>query len=219
MRSSAAIIQPARYLILVVLFLLTIPLLKAAERSQAPDTFARPVGLKGLPRQVGEWSGKDGELDQMSLDLLKPDDYLWRMYQDPRGVPLDFLVVYGHLKQTFHSPGFCLPGGGWQISAKSETPVNSDGLPMQMNVFDISREYQGQTLKQVVLYCFMQGDHATPSIYAHNWNLLKARVQRKRATGALVRVIVPVVTTEEAAVAEAKYFIIRIYPDLRKRIG
>lgn len=208
-----------RWVIVLALFLLTAPLVKMADRMKAPDSFSHPVGLKSLPTQVADWKGTDYDLDKLSLDLLKPDDYLWRRYQDPVGLPLDFLVVYGHLKQSFHSPGFCLPGGGWQIVQKSEAPVDAGGLPMDMNVFLIQRVIEGHDLKQVVMYSFLQGDNATPSLMKHNWNLLMAHFKQTRRTGALVRVIVPVTSTEDAAVAQAKDFISRIYPELRKRIG
>jgi EpsI family protein len=198
-----------------------------ADGMKQPDEYSRDVGLKSLPASVGEWGavtfpgekGINHELDKVSLDLLKPDDYVWRTYQDRIGVPLDFLVVYGHLKQTFHSPGFCLPGGGWQIMEKSDEPVSAGGLPIEMNLFLIQRVIQGQDVKQVVMYCFVQGDNATPSLVKHNWNLLMAHFRHTRRTGALVRVIIPVTSTQDAAVARAKDYITRIYPELRKRIG
>lgn len=211
--------SPIRWIIVLALFLLTAPLMKMADGMKAGDEYSHNVGLKDLPRQVSEWKGTDHELDKLSLDLLMPDDYLWRSYEDPSGLPLDFLVVYGHLKQTFHSPGFCLPGGGWQIVQKSEVPVASGGLPMEMNLFLIQRVIDGQDVKQVVMYSFMQGDNATSSLVKHNWNLLMAHFKQTRRTGALVRVIIPVTSTEDAAVARATDFITRIYPDLRKRIG
>ena len=208
-----------RWILVLALFLLTAPLVRMADSMKVPDEYSRNVGLRELPLVVGEWTGKDQDLDKLSLDLLKPDDYVLRTYRDPVGWPLDFLVVYGHLKQSFHSPGFCLPGGGWQIMQKSEEPVTTGGLPIEMNRFLIQRVIDGQGIKQVVLYCFVQGDNATPSLMKHNLNLLMAHFQQKRRTGALVRVIIPVVSTEDVAVARAKDFITRIYPELKKRIG
>lgn len=216
-----------RYGVLLALFLLTAPLVRMADAMKQPDEFSRDVGLRNLPTQVGEWTavpsqpgkGINGELDKVSLDLLKPDDYVWRTYTDRIGIPLDYLVVYGHLKQTFHSPGFCLPGGGWQIMEKSDEPVSAGGLPIDMNLFLIQRVIRGQDVKQVVLYCFVQGDNATPSLVKHNWNLLMTHFKHTRRTGALVRVIIPVTSTQDEAVARAKDFITRIYPDMRKCIG
>lgn len=208
-----------RWIIVLALFLLTAPLVRMADSMKVPDQYSRSVGLRELPLVVGEWTGKDDDLDALSLDLLKPDDYVLRTYQDPVGIPLNFLVVYGHLKQSFHSPGFCLPGGGWQIMQKSEEPVTAGGLPIEMNRFLIQRVIDGHDIKQVVIYCFVQGDNATSSLMRHNWNLLMAHFQQKRRTGALMRVIIPVVSTEDVAVARAKDFITRIYPELKKRIG
>ncbi len=48
--------------------------------------------------------------------MLQPDAYLGRIYRRTDGYPVDLSFVFGHRKQTFHSPGFCLLGGGWNIT-------------------------------------------------------------------------------------------------------
>lgn len=207
------------YLLVVALLLGALPAMKVAGTAHAPDRYATNVGLAKLPLRVAEWSGKNQELDSLSLKELQPDDYLWRTYTDPNGIPLDFMVVYGHLKKTFHSPGFCLPGGGWQIEQKSEMPVDSGGLPIDMNLFRIQRDFEGHTYKQIVLYAFVQGDRSTPSLITHNLNLLRAHMLRQRSTGALVRVVIPVVSTDDVAIARAKDFLRAVYPQVRERIG
>lgn len=212
-------VSVTRYLLAAALLLITVPLMGLADATDRESLYTGKVGLSDLPKQVNEWTGKEYPLDDLSLEQLTPDDYVWRIYEDPYGVPLDFMVVYGHLKQTFHSPGFCLPGGGWQIAAKSEAKADSSGLPVPMNLFHIQKDFEGRQYRQVVLYCFVQGDNATPSLMKHNLNLLKARLLHQRATGALVRVTVPIYSTEDVAIARAKTFINTIYPELRQRIG
>lgn len=208
-----------RYVAVIALLLATVPLVKMADNAQVGDEYARAVGLNQLPRQVAEWTGKDHTLDKVSLAELEPDDYLWRIYEDPNQIPLDLMVIYGHLKKTFHAPDFCLPGGGWQIVRKTEESVSTAGVPMRMSVFKIQAQIEGQTYQQMVLYAYLQGDNSTPSLVGHNWNLLKAHIQRDRSTGTFLRVVIPVVSTDEAAVARAKAFVTQIYPDLRKRVG
>lgn len=220
MRSKAEISRTVRWFIVLALFLLTVPLMRKADGMQAPDQFSHNIGLRQLPLKVAGWTcKKDEDLDALSLDQLKPDDYVLRSYQDAVGLPLNFLVVYGHLKQTFHSPGFCLPGGGWQIMEKSDEPVKAGGMPIDMNRFLIQRVIEGQDVKQVVLYCFVQGDNATPSLMTHNWNLLKTHFKQQRRTGALIRVIIPAYPTEDFAVKRAKDFLSRLYPELKQRLG
>lgn len=217
----------ARFIIVLALFVGTMPLMRMADGSTTLGRFPVAIGLKELPREVGpEVNGTDYDLDDFSLSQLEPDEYLWRRYTQPfvwqdktYDIPLDFMVVYGHKKSTFHSPGFCLPGGGWQIVAKSDIPLDSHGLPMPMNLFAIQRSIEGQQARQVVVYSFVQGDRATPNLIVHNMNLLRARILHERPTGALVRVVVPVVTSESEATERATEFIKAIYPDLRQRIG
>ena len=217
----------ARYIVVLVLFLCTVPLMRMADGSTTLGQFPTDIGLKDLPRDVGlERNGADSDLDEISLSQLEPDEYLWRRYTKiysyqgkSYDIPLDFMVVYGHKKSTFHSPGFCLPGGGWQIVAKSDIPLDSHGLPLPMNLFAIQRSVEGQQARQMVIYSFVQGDRATSNLIVHNINLLRARILHERPTGALVRVVVPVVTSEADAVQRATDFMTAIYPDLRKRIG
>lgn len=221
------LISPLRYLLIIALFLGTMPLMRMADGSRALSGFPIKIALKDLPLEVGpEKAVEDGTLDDLSLSELEPDEYLWRRYAkafEYQGktyqIPLDFMVIYGHQKKTFHSPGFCLPGGGWQIAAKTDASVRSERLPMPMNLFYIQREFEGREARQIVIYSFMQGDRATANLVAHNINLLRARILHQRPTGALVRVVVPVVTTEDEAIERATDFITAVYPKLRQRIG
>lgn len=214
----------ARYITVIVLLLVTIPLAAVAQRGVSGGQYGS-VNLKNVPawKQVGEWSThQDNTLSDIEMTELEPDDYLSRIYAHPSGLWLDYLVVYGHLKKTFHEPAFCLPGGGFNIEKTGNLEAGKQGLPVSMGYFLIQKEYeeQGQTInvKLVVLYSYLQGDHSTPNLAAHNWNLLKARMGRKVATGAFVRVIIPVAESEEAAIARATEFLKGAYPDLNKKL-
>ena len=121
-------ISLVHYIVAVVLLLGAAPVMKMAGAAHVPDKYATNVGLDKLPLQVAEWKGKDIELDKVSLEELEPDDYVWRTYTDPNGIPLDFMVVYGHLKKTFHSPGLGTRLGRHVMSAGQVKVAGAPGV-------------------------------------------------------------------------------------------
>lgn len=191
--------------------------LQRAAQTEHGAAWSSP-NLSSVPASFGGWRSENRQLDAVSRSLLEPDAVLWRTYVDPAGVPLDFLVVYGHRKKTFHSPGFCLPGGGWEIVSKRT--VNLDlqgGNPRRVcaNLFEI----QNQGRRQIALYWFAHRGGTTPSLIRHNLGLMCSRVAHQRATGALVRVLVPVLTTEDDAIRRAVLFLKRVYPEASRQIA
>jgi EpsI family protein len=174
--------------------------------------------LSRIPARFGGWRSEEHKLDAVSARLLEPDAVLWRTYVDPEGRPLDFLVVYGHRKKSFHSPGFCLPGSGWEVAAKERLTLKIPGAPggsVEANLFRI----QNKGVQQLALYWFAHGRTTTPSLFQHNLNLLKSRLMHRRAFGALVRVVVPVVTTEQDALRRAVVFLREVYPEVNRQIS
>lgn len=202
-----------RYLLVLALLLGCVPALRVAASEQVSEGAYGKVGLSDLPRRYNDWSViRTEKLDQVSLDELIPDDYVSRTYALPNRIWIDTLVVYGHTKKTFHSPGFCLPGGGFVIESKE---VVREGLPVPMNLFRMRKD----DVHLLVLYTFVQDNKASTTVFGHNWNLLKARLQHKRATGALIRFITPVWPDEEVTLERVNTFIRAIYPDIQARIN
>jgi hypothetical protein len=92
-----------------------------------------PIDVKQVPETIaGFRMVEQQELDDLSKQMLTPDAYIVRNYANAAGYPVNVLVIYGHQKNTFHSPGYCLPGGGWAIQKKDVerlSMVAPDGAP------------------------------------------------------------------------------------------
>ncbi|GIV19471.1 MAG: hypothetical protein KatS3mg023_1222 [Armatimonadota bacterium] len=177
------------------------------DTNQVPTTIA---GFRMVEQQ---------DLDDLSKQMLTPDAYVVRNYANESGYPVNVLVIYGHRKNTFHSPGYCLPGGGWAIQRKEveRIPVVApDGrqYEAEMNRFLLQKSEQ----KQVVLYCFVEGGRVTPSIFRHNWYLLQDRLLHRPAMGALLRIIVPVADNEEQAAGIARSFARELVPIVQHQL-
>ncbi|MGQ9697369.1 MAG: exosortase C-terminal domain/associated protein EpsI [Armatimonadota bacterium] len=175
---------------------------------------SRRVELSGVPTSFMGWSSRELNLGPDSMKLLEPDAVLWRLYTDPTGLPLEFLVVFGHQKKTFHSPGFCLPGGGWEVTAKRSAVLHIDSIPVHAAVLQLQRDRH----RQLAIYWFVHRKSTTPSVVRHNVNMLLSRIAHREAGGALVRVLLPITSTEEEAIQRATAFLSKIYPEVVSRI-
>lgn len=175
---------------------------------------SHPVELQRVPTHIDSWKSKDIKLDPGAQKLLTPDAYLWRSYSSDRDPPVDLFVVYGHAKNTFHSPGFCLPGSGWQVTQKREIYFDYGSGGLSMTLFHIQKE----GMKQLVLFSFLSGNSSTASLYHHNWNLLVDRIFHRSNGGALLRIIIPTGKNEKHALDTATRFAKSALPPIREEL-
>ena len=95
-----------------------------------------------FPVVVDGWRSVRSEiLADADLDVLKPSDYLVRLYIDSKGDEASLYIGYWQSQRRgaqVHSPKNCLPGGGWEPIEASEahrryrrTPLLLDGGSVQ----------------------------------------------------------------------------------------
>jgi EpsI family protein len=182
-------------------------------RPLAGPTYALQIGT--IPLRLPDWRGRDlGRFDAVTLDMLKPDAYLNREYVAADGFPAYLAVIYGHRKNSFHSPGFCLLGGGWNIVSKSRVEFRArGGDPVLANRFVLARQDQ----QAVVIYYYITANHrANPSWVMHQAYLVGDRLARGQAVGALVRLTVPVATDAESATGRGLSLLSAVHPSLER---
>ena len=69
-----------------------------------------------FPVTVKSWRMvSQSELDEQTLDILKPTDYLLRTYEGNGGMVQLYIGYHGGGQDSgeIHSPRHCLPGSGW----------------------------------------------------------------------------------------------------------
>ena len=79
------------------------------------EVFPKRQPLSSLPAQLGGWTGTDETLDQQTLDILGPGEFLVRDYEDPSQPQpwVNLFIAYfpsQKMGDTIHSPNHCLPG-------------------------------------------------------------------------------------------------------------
>ena len=140
-----------------------------------------------------------------ALDLLGPDDYVARLYQDPHSQHRAELFVAYYKSQlgpkNAHDPKVCLPGSGWNPTESRVDRIQLPGTKFSfpVNYYRISKA----TSEQVVLYWFQTFN----GVYTFEQQLKAHRVWDaivdNRTDMALVRIIVPVSQEGEGSAADS----------------
>jgi EpsI family protein len=191
--------------------------LAAASWGNRHPTAGAPANLEAIPWRVAHWQSRDlGALDRVSAELLHPDAYTRRLYRREDGYPVEMSVLTGHEKETFHSPGFCLLGGGWNITRKSRTRLAvAGGRPLEASEFWLQRGEE----QRVVVYWYASPNETTPSWVALQYRLFRNRLLGRPATGALIRFTAPVADSPEQAEAVIAELVSQVGPGLTQALA
>lgn len=162
--------------------------------------------LKNFPAQLGAWRqvGADERFDKETEEVLRADDYVARNYTLPDKRTAGFYVGYYATQRngaTYHSPLNCLPGSGWTMSDPAKiliTPANG-AQPFEANRYII----QNGASKQLLIYWYQGRGRAVASEYWGKVYTVLDSVERRRSDGAMVRVMMPLGNSEEAALQAA----------------
>ena len=190
----------ARLAILFVLFLTTAVYARHAMR---PEEQLTRKPLSDFSNSLGRWSGREApKLSADVLGALGADDLLNRYYIAPREPAVALFVGYYRSQRegdTIHSPMNCLPGAGWLPSAKERAAIQIPGraAPIVVNRLVIRKGAD----RQVVLYWYQSHGRVVASEYWSKVYMVYDAVRSHRSEAALVRVISPVLPSEDGTAA------------------
>ena len=212
-----------RLLVLSALFLVG-----ATFAARATDAEQVPLRqpLATMSRQIGPWIGRDEP--QLSSDIvavLGVDEYINRAYADPSGrIPAPVSVYVGYYKSqregdTIHSPLNCIPGSGWEPvrSSRPEITVPGAASPITVNRLLIEKGID----RQVVVYWYQAHGRVVASEYWSKLFMMYDAVRLNRSDAALVRVISPVLPSEQdpaAAEGRVTQFVQQLFPRLNAHL-
>lgn len=176
----------------------------------------KPLAEFTLPSE--SWTAvKDTPLDAETLDVLKADDTLSRLYRNPQtGEAVDLFIAWFATQRTGktpHSPKNCLPGSGWVPSESGEMQVTINrAQPITVNRYVISR---GQT-ESVVLYWYQAHGRVIASEYSAKLYTVLDSIRYRRSDTTLVRVVTPVVAgNTDKATDSARAFVQTVFMPLQ----
>lgn len=177
--------------------------------------------LSTLPKQIGEWVGKEKRFDERIYDKLGVDDSFLCNYRTSHGGQVNLYVGFYQSQregELIHSPKNCMPGGGWNIIRTStEELIVPDTNPGKINVIKLILEKGDQ--QQVVLYWFQSRGRFIASEYMQKIYLVMDSITKNRTDGSFVRLIGPVVNGDEEKTSEyMKHFAKLLLPILQEYI-
>ena len=160
--------------------------------------------LKDFPEQLGQWrKSKDSTIDEPTMKVLRASDYLLRDFQRPDGQSANFYVGYYASQRdgaSYHSPLNCLPGSGWTLSNPDKVTISlPGGKTLTANKYVI----QNGDHKNLMIYWYQGRGRTVASEYWGKVYTVIDSVRVLRSDGAMVRVTVPLGTSETQALASA----------------
>jgi exosortase D (VPLPA-CTERM-specific) len=159
-----------------------------------------------FPRNIDRWSGTDLTVDAAALDNLKPTDYLSVNFVDlaqQESVAL-WIAYYStqEIGEAIHSPRICIPAGGWRISQIKPVALN---LGDEAGALEVNRAIIQKGNDRALVYYWFQGrGRIEASEYAVKVHLMTDAMLRQRTDGALVRLVTPILESEDVAVSEQR---------------
>jgi EpsI family protein len=175
------------------------------------------VDVSRLPATIGEWRGEQAApLDESVVRLLDADSYINRTYSMAGVAPVSLYVAfYAGQKpgDSIHSPLNCLPGTGWEPTAISTMAMpRSDGTAGSARRMVVRKEDQ----QALVLYWYQVHGRMLASEWNSKLYLLADGVRLHRTDAALVRIVVPIERSVDAAEQEAVSFGRALLPPLNR---
>ena len=157
-----------------------------------PERTPSHAALSGFHLAGGPWiSIQDQQLDQESLDVLKADDTLARVYRNTdNGALATLFIAYFKTQRTGkapHSPKNCLPGSGYVPTESGflTVPIAGDA-PIEVNHYVVAH---GED-QSVVLYWYQSHNRVIASEYTAKIYTVADAIRYDRSDTALVRVVV-----------------------------
>ncbi len=151
--------------------------------------------LSAFPTDISGWTMyKDVQIEQETLDILKADDTLNRVYVNPERNASTFLFVAYFKTQRYgqspHSPKNCLPGNGYEPIESGVISVAIPGrsTPIQVNRYLTARGEE----KSVTLYWYQSHDRVIAGEFTARLTLIADSIRYHRSDTSLVKIVVPV---------------------------
>ena len=181
---------------------------KTENLTVAQTDFLRPASFR-------DWKSTEQFLTRRETELLKPDAVLLKTYVSPgKEATVELAVIAGHRKQTVHTPGFCMVGGGWEVLSTKDYVLSADNR--QIPAIRSLMGADGQQM--LVTYFFTDGDFSTRELVRYQAAQMVKRIRAESPTGALVRIIVPITADRKAAEQLSDEFAREMVPQIFKNL-
>jgi len=159
-----------------------------------------------FPLVIGDWKGRDIQMSDYVYQLIETRYLFLRDYQSPRyDEPVNLSIVwFDDTDIAFHAPEACLGGVGHKVKEKTTAIVNINGSDHTLGKLAVGNADGSNT---IVLYYFDVDGYWTTSQADIRLHILGKRLLFKRASASFIRLMAPVATSEEDAIAMIRDFL------------
>jgi len=159
-----------------------------------------------FPLVIGDWKGRDIQMSDYVYQLIETRYLFLRDYQSPRyDEPVNLSIVwFDDTDIAFHAPEACLGGVGHKVKEKTTAIVNINGSDHTLGKLAVGNADGSNT---IVLYYFDVDGYWTTSQAKIRLHILGKRLLFKRASASFIRLMAPVATSEEDAIAMIRDFL------------
>lgn len=163
--------------------------------------------LKNFPIQMGAWKqdGPDQRFDEQTMSVLRASDYLLRNYRLGNQWASLYVGYYSTQRDgaSYHSPLNCLPGSGWSMVDPALVTISSPkGKSFVANKYVIAN---GNT-RELMIYWYQGRGRMIASEYWGKVYTVLDSVRLRRSDAAMVRVTVPILSSDAVALDSARQF-------------
>ncbi len=197
-----------RYLVALIILLAAAAAVEAVRiMSSAPPAFAPDFAT--LPMKIGNYQGRDREVDEFIRKYLGAEQMLERLYTGPNGL-VSVTLIYGADWRDVHSPVSCFPAQGWLIVADDPiqvpAPANS---PTPDAVHARLLRVVKNDQHQMAAFAFCHPGGTTSNWIYQGWKVLTGP---RGAGGVIVILNTEPTPNREVARQRLEQFLAAVYP-------
>lgn len=163
--------------------------------------------LQDLPFQISRWTGRTELIEEAYIRRARPDEFVARRYADARGPNLVLYVGY-YRRQASRGQIQAVCYGDCKVTGRG-----IEQIPGVSGAGTVNRaEVNWDGVRTAVLYWYQQGGRITSDPYRGKLEQARRVLRSRRSDGALIRVAVPIVTTEYDAREQGLAFASALIP-------
>ncbi len=144
--------------------------------------------FKEIPYQIGEWKGKDVQLDDRTYEILETRNILSRLYENPANKQTVHLLLVGSNKdrRVAHPPEVCYTSSHFDLISSKEDQFKISGRTIPVKEF-VAADQNNPNHKEYVLYTYEVGSRFTSNYYAQQLEFTMNSLTRKETEILLIR--------------------------------
>jgi EpsI family protein len=186
-------------------------LLVGTTTQQHEMSLAAP--LASVSPVIAGYPSVDLSISQQERQVAGVTAYLLRSFGEGNQAAFTVYVgYYDHQLQgkAIHSPKNCLPGAGWEVVSASEEQLATSAGAVPVNRYLLVNEHR----RAMVYYWYQGRGRVEGNEYRVKLQLLRDAALQGRSDEALVRVVIPVATTDSAAAALGRRVSAELVPEM-----